>query len=271
MRRCVPALLLLLPARAIAVEYGSDDFVKSRFPLPGAIRTVKAMQAGAAYGPGEKIPPSAIECTGKSVFPATPGQRTKAYHADLLLFYDEGRVPGTREIGPAPEAASLPGNYIQPQSLCRIPAKSGSLNPRTGDRWCQLAKVGRYTMMSDLFFCRVGDDVRFYRGYWESAAIYQSFNSANPMITFRTENEHLMTTSLGRGDTMTTDAQGTNDFVPGPTFDEARSRFLFFTKATEQDILKIDDVLLRTAGPAGTYQRCADGTFVARKAGKCEP
>jgi len=264
-------ILVLAPALVSARDIGSDEFIKSRFPLPEAAVNVSRFEAGDAIGPGEKIAPSALDCPGGVIAAATPGQFTKKYHVDALVYYDLNKIPGTREVAPAADTAKLPGNYIGSVNLCRISAKSENLNPATGDRWCMLAKVGRYTMMSDFFACRVGGEVHVYRGYWESAAIYQGFNKADPMQTFRSENEHVMTMSMGRGDSMVANPQFPTayDSVPGDTFAEEKTRFLFFTGATEADLQKIDEVVAAQTGPKGNYLACAEGVFKAKGKGDC--
>ena len=207
-----------------------------------------------------------LRCEDQNVHAATPGQYTKKYHVDAILYYDQLKVPGTREVGLDPSVANLPGNMILQGSLCNLVQGGSNLNPATGDRWCLQAKVGRYTMMSDLFFCKVGEDIRFLRGYWESASIYKGFNRNNPMQTFRMENEHVMTMSMGRADTNKPDSDGNLIFVPGHTFPMEKKRFLFFTLATEQEILEIDKII---ANQAGTYVRCPDGHFDVKRDGAC--
>jgi hypothetical protein len=269
-RKCLWILaagILADPVARADEELGSDAYIIALFPFPEAMLGVTHFQPNTPFGSGSKISPQQLPCPGGTVLAATPGQETKMYHVDAIVRYNSLKVPGDRAGSPPNGNGDRPGILTANANVCKQPQRQGTRLP-DGSMRCVFAKVGRYVMLSDLFYCTNGQDLAFYRGYWEGADMLDVFSSENPMRT--SENEHGLTTALGRGDT---NHQNPGDkfrtFDAGPTFPVDKARFLFFTEATTEDILRIDAAISSQTGPNGAYLQCKDGTFAARTAGGC--
>lgn len=251
----LPSLLYLatVPAHGQGVDYSSDAYIKSHF-FYGDTARISMVQK-------EAIPnlPMAKPCSA-SVMPAAPAQYGKHYFVDAVISFPDTSVVHTEGKKPPKLPAMDKEGVSTAQSMCRLENKhASSPNPKTGTRWCMMARVGRYLVISDSFHDSCGN---YFRGFWEAATVMDSYVHGKPQFT--SMDEHSITTSLGRFDGMERDPQYASSFngVPGPTGDVPVNRFLFFQKATEKDLLELNKQIEQQVAPRGPYHRCAkDGSF----------
>lgn len=244
--------LLLSAASASAEDYASDAYIKSHF-FYGDTARVGMIQK-------DPIPnlPKARPCSPQ-VYPAAPAQYGKHYFVDAVISFPNISVIHTQGKKPPKLPAMDKEGTSTNQYMCKMENKNNpNANPATGTKWCVMARVGRYLLMSDSFHDTCGN---YFRGFWESATVMDSYVHGKPQFT--SMDEHSVTTSLGRFDGMERDPQFTSSFngVPGPTGEVNVNRFLFFVKASEKDMLDINKQIESQLAPRGPYHRCKDGLF----------
>lgn len=247
------ALFLASPARA--QELGSDAYILSLFHYPRSARVKQLQHSPLPTG-------SRVLACGDQVLPAAPGQGTKAYHFDALITFQPHMVHAENQM-PAKLPIQKKEGIMTHANYCRLEnGHNPNRNPSTGTKWCAMAKVGRYILMSDIFHDGCGN---YFRGYWETAAVIESYAHGLPQFT--SSEEHAVTTSVGRYDGMQKDpnSPGSYEFVPGPTGGVPVARFLFLMKASAGDLLDKNQVLDRQLFPKGGYYLCKDGTFSLEK------
>jgi hypothetical protein len=264
--------LVSISSSAENIDYSSENWVMQFFPYPEAATNYKAHKQS-RINAMPRLQPKLVPCPGQDLTPATPGQYTKDYHADVIFRYNHFKVPGDkRSSRPAnnPQIADLPGINTFGQRVCNIASERSSARNPDGSMFCAVGKFGRYVVKSDIFYVHCGSEPYFFRGYWQSAYVMDNFNVKDPTKT--SLEEHAGTNSEGRGDSIRPhpEFKGAMEDIPGGTYKVPRSRFLFFTKAMQKDILSMDKALGMVAGANGTYVRCQNGTFAVRASGGCK-
>ncbi len=240
---------------ALAEELGSEAYILSHFHYANSAR-ISQFQKSPLPTSGRVLP------CGDQLLPASPGQETKAYHFDALITFQTNKVHAENQMPPKLPSQDKEG-VMTHTNYCRMENKNNpNLNPSTGTKWCSMARVGRYTLMSDVFQDTCGG---FFRGYWETAAVIESYAHGKPQYT--SPEEHAVTSSIGRYDSMQKDPRfsGAFEFIPGPTGEVPVARLLFLVKASEKDLAKTNKVLERQLFPKGNYFRCKDGSYGLEK------
>jgi|GEM_PF-5391039 len=244
---------------AQASGFGSDAYILSHFHYADS-STVSVFQRNPLPS-GEKM----IPC-GPKVAPASPGQETKVYHVDALVRpSDTSKIhsndPSIRNDNRRPNKLPTQEKPLigTDTNMCKLTNMNNSnINPKTGTRWCVMPRVGRYIVMSDVFHDSCGN---YLRGVWETATVIDSYTHGNPKYT--SSGEHSVTSSIGRMDGMDKDPEysGVFHFRSGPTSLQNVSSFLFFVKASDEDMKQTNKVIQKQLQPTGKYLRCKDGTF----------
>lgn len=248
-----PLLLLTLYApAALAQDYSDDDYIRSHFFYASSARVSHIQK--------EPIPtlPREQPCS-PDVLPATPGQMGKHYFVDAVVSFPDVSVVHTGGVKPPKVPAMDKEGISTNQSMCRMENKNNPRpNPKTGTRWCVMARVGRFVVMSDSFQDKCGNQ---FRGFWETATVMDSYVHGKPQYT--SMDEHAVTTSLGRYDGMEKDPEysGAYNAIQGPTGEVPVKRFLFFMKASEKEQEETEKILGQMLVPNGKYHRCRNGIF----------
>lgn len=241
------------------IDFTSREYITPMFPFPEAIDRISVHQSKKPEG--TKLAPNKLPCTGKVVYPATPGQYTKDYYADISFLYNAHKAPGDKP-GNAKEGRKE-GVLTNREIACKLPNKHRESRREDGSMFCVMGRFGRYILISDYFTDQCGNT---YRGFWENAYLLDNFGGKNPMLTSLAE--HPGTTSLGRADNLYPNAEMTSmEFEAGGTYEVPRSRFLFFISATPEDLRIVEDAVSKQAGEKGTYVKCKDGSFAVRQTG----
>lgn len=185
-------------------------FAKAEVPHPQFFKGWKFDSSYEAYGQDLKtLNKVEIACENKTLVPTHPQQGTKKYHLAIIGKYNTHQIKGGEK-----------GSY---SDICQIWTKHVIPEQRT----CLLSKALKVVVLSDTYQDTCGN---FYRGYFKEK-FFSSDETMGTLVSLgKTFYENPYSEFAGTGLVET---------YVGGTFAVQASEFLYFSKASAQDLIEI--------------------------------